>query len=298
MAFLSCATVQTADGLLDSADLFATHLLRGPDTEVVLASLRINFGTPEMGAAVMRALAHGQPVGEVALRINSLSAYGPASFVCLGDPEVRVPARAVSRTAADAAWASRAPVLGPAPASAPRLLFAADLLADLGTTSSSTRQALRLAAGRGGSADDLSALDRQLLTALVHHADRLADLVGVWSARCLPDGKHAPAACPRCSGAAIEETWSSALYRGYARMLRRCRVHGVLAEQPTGAWPGPDWLATDADGIGILRSDLRPTTQLALVPPSGPLGGLSSVLAVADGHFAVAHGIAGLAAGS
>jgi hypothetical protein len=314
-AFLSCATVQTADGMLDPADLFVTHLRRAPETEAVLASLRINLATPEVGTAVLRALDAGRPVGRVALQLNSLSRYGPPSFVCLGDPEVRAcappPAAPTDRPAA--AGVAAVDPAAVRPAAAPRrrwtepaaLLFAADLLADLNPARRAVRRALQRASA--GSPTEEDALDQRLLSELSRHADRLPNLAAVWGRRCVRDlgGATTAALCHRCGTMAAEETWRSMLYRDCTRTVRRCPVHGVLTDRPAGPWPAAAWLSVDPQGVGTIGGGMGPNARIAVVPIGGParrlvLGrphhGPLTVVAVAGGRFALAAGLTGLAA--
>ncbi|MEW1911902.1 hypothetical protein AB0442_26250 [Kitasatospora sp. NPDC085895] len=121
LVLLSCSAWQPAGGLLGPRFQLARRLLDGPHVAGFVASTRINHGTPQLGAAVERLLDTGAPLGEVALRINLLAGEGLASYLCVGDPELRIPADAGPGSAEAPAAGSRAPArraARPAPAGA------------------------------------------------------------------------------------------------------------------------------------------------------------------------------------
>ncbi|MCU7822126.1 hypothetical protein [Kitasatospora sp. DSM 101779] len=99
LVLLSCSAWQPSGGLLGPRFQLARRLLDGPHLAGFVASTRINHGTPQLGAAVERLLDTGAPLGEVALRINLLAGEGLASYVCVGDPELRIPAGAATTKA-------------------------------------------------------------------------------------------------------------------------------------------------------------------------------------------------------
>ncbi|WP_159400934.1 hypothetical protein [Streptomyces sp. NRRL B-24484] len=109
LVLLSCSAWQPAGGLLGARFQLARRLLDGPHVAGFVASTRINHGTPQLGAAVERLLDTGAPLGEVALRINLLAGEGLASYVCVGDPELRIPAEAGPGTPSAPAAGTRAP---------------------------------------------------------------------------------------------------------------------------------------------------------------------------------------------
>jgi hypothetical protein len=109
LVLISCAAFHPAGGLLDLRFQLISALLTGQHVTAVITSTRINFSTPELGAAVLHSLRAGTSVGEVTSRMNQIAWYGPPSFLCIGDPETRLPktvgpppARAASRVDAAA----------------------------------------------------------------------------------------------------------------------------------------------------------------------------------------------------
>jgi hypothetical protein len=90
VVLLSCSAFHPADGLLDPRFTFIDALMRGDHVAGVVASTRINFGTPGLAVAAMASLDAGLSLGEITRKINSVTRYGPASYLCLGDPELRL----------------------------------------------------------------------------------------------------------------------------------------------------------------------------------------------------------------
>lgn len=90
MVLLSCSAYQPSDGLLEPRFQFARRMIsHGGHTAGLVASTRINHQTPQLGVAVARLLDQGVPLGELAMRVNLLSS-APPSYLCLGDPELRL----------------------------------------------------------------------------------------------------------------------------------------------------------------------------------------------------------------
>lgn len=266
LVLLSCSTHHPQDGLLDQRFLFSTALLEGEHTEGIVGSIRINFGTPELGLAVMRALDAGLTLGQIALQINKISPYGPPSYLCVGDPELSL-ARNTSGLSKSGHPASpghpgrNVPQGGSVLQSdaAVPYLFAADLL-----TACSSRtvqkgllalpERLRSAGlhGLGGRSFD-HRLDRDLAHALADIlVSAVADRDGFqppWWRLCTTAATSDSAErCPVCARKVTQQSMRSQLYQRYHRIVRRCPQHGVLLDRPaTGEWT-PLRLASGREG--------------------------------------------------
>ncbi|WP_128378884.1 hypothetical protein [Streptomyces cavernae] len=271
MVMLSCSAYQPHGGLLDPRFQFSRRLLTGRDTVGLVASTRINHGTPQLGVAVATLLRNGASLGEVALRVNALSAGGPPSYLCVGDPDLTltatsdphlaqdhdpVPRRAGRRRpgartppapppgsgperAGPHPSSADSPISGPRPLEpAPRLLFASDMAAHNGDVG-----AARLLAEAGVRAirtqSVLPVSDRRLARSLADWvAARTADATGVgpdepaWAHLCVPAGSRQSAPCPQCARPVVTREHRSPLYRDYRRLVRRCTVDGLLADVP------------------------------------------------------------------
>ncbi|MFI5758517.1 hypothetical protein [Streptomyces sp. NPDC051569] len=259
VVMLSCSAYQPHGGLLQARFQFSQHLLRADHAAAVVASIRINHGTPQLGVAVTRVLEDGATVGEVALRINQLAPEGAASYVCLGDPDLALPPPPV-RTGRRSAVPAGPPVPGDTPAApeesggerAPRaakperapgrawqagvdLLFAADLAAGHGaaTTASALATAAAGSLRAGGSTrfDHLIARMLARTTAVDHGAPG-------WQSLCSLTSRRPGAPCPLCGRTTVEEEHTALLYSGYRRLVARCPEHAVVRDLPAPP-PGP-----------------------------------------------------------
>jgi hypothetical protein len=90
VVLLSCSGFHPSDGLLDDRFTFSGALRKGNHVRGVITSTMINFGTPELAVATMATLDAGATLGELASKINRVPGYGPPSYLCLGDPDLRL----------------------------------------------------------------------------------------------------------------------------------------------------------------------------------------------------------------
>ncbi|MGW3461835.1 hypothetical protein ACWDE9_20565 [Streptomyces olivaceoviridis] len=252
VVMLSCSAYQPHGGLLGARFQLSQNLMRGEDVAAVVASVRINHGTPQLGVAVDRLLREGASVGEVALRINRLAPADAASYVCLGDPDLTLsrlptttPGAATAATPAAPATASAGPYTAPgrdpaAPAARRRsgptpqgpvdLLFAADLAASQGAvTTAAALAAAATDAIRGPATPRFDRHVARMLARAVDDGDRPA-----WHPLCTSTGEGAGPPCPLCGGPTVEEEHASRLYAGYLRRLTLCPTHAVVRDVPAG----------------------------------------------------------------
>jgi hypothetical protein len=251
VVMLSCSAYQPHGGVLDARFQFSQHLLRAGRVAAVVASSRINHGTPQLGVAVTRLLEDGASMGEVALRINRLAAEGTASYVCLGDPDLTLPDRnmisgsgptsgrskplpTAATTVSLATAAPSAPDVVPSPARDVDLLFAADLAARIGSIS--TAAALAQAAS---SRPAVTSRFDHLITRIV--ARSLADTGAdpFWQALCRPVDRRPGEPCPLCARDTQEETYAALLYANYQRRVSWCPEHGMVRDDSAGGVPHP-----------------------------------------------------------
>ncbi|MFI9275833.1 hypothetical protein ACIGXM_34815 [Kitasatospora sp. NPDC052896] len=252
LVLLSCSAYQPHDGLLGARFQLSQQLLRGAHVAGVVASTRINHGTPQLGVAVAQLLQEGASLGEVALRVNRLSAQGPASYVCLGDPDLVLPPAGATERPAQAPVAAAAPVrtaTTPARAavrpwqSTVDLLFATEFAAATDSTRLSGRLAEAAVAAMRAPAS-ATKLDTALLRVLAAAPEE------AWQQLCLPTGSRPDGQCPACGGPVTETAYAAVLHPAYRRTVRRCAVHGLLSDTPAGAANIPLGVHHDrADGL-------------------------------------------------
>jgi hypothetical protein len=312
VVLLSCSAFQPSDGLLDARFTFVDALLNGPHVEGVVCSTRINFGTPEVGVAVLASLDAGLTLGDVARRINGVSRYGPPSYLCLGDPEGRLegPASVDSRTVASLLRPAAPRSVAAGAAAQLRTvsyLFSADLLTvSGGDTYADLCDRLRiLALTAAGRMDGDEQVDDELARAIAVLSSREPDgTMPLWASLC-EDGTSIPEAptCPHCGTPARQRRVQSRLYRPYRRTVWRCGRHGVLEDLPS---PGIDGGAKVArvgrDRFRVDASSARGSVVVARIDAGGgrelrelrgdrrsvvlPPGGRGHVVQVHHGRFA------------
>ncbi|MER7667365.1 hypothetical protein ABTY61_02730 [Kitasatospora sp. NPDC096128] len=266
LVLLSCSAYQPHDGLLGARFQLSQRLLRGAHVAGVVASTRINHGTPQLGVAVAQLLQEGASLGEVALRVNRLSAQGPASYVCLGDPDLVLPpadaAERPDRAPAAAAAPARPTTATNRPATAPAraataparaaarpwqstvdLLFAAEFAAATDSALLSGRFAEAAVASMRAPVN-ATELDTALLRLLAAAPE------DAWQQLCRPTGSRPDGHCPACGGPATETEYAAVLHPAYRRTVRRCAVHGLLSDTPAGPADVPlDARHHHADGL-------------------------------------------------
>jgi hypothetical protein len=261
LVLLSCSAFYLADGLLDPRFSLASALFRGGYTQGIIASTRINFGTPELSLAVLASLDAGRPLGEITSGINGVTRYGPPSYLCLGDPELRLagpssvslpagpdPRRARPDPATGGTGAARAAFLA-------GWLFTADMLRRTEPASATTPAAdrLRRTALVGEQADLDRDLDSELARSILDRLARPArTLPSLWQPLCEAEQTMSGPACPKCLVPTQISQFRSRLYRGYRRRIRSCAVHGLLSDTPVTSQPGTRGACVAAWG-GALR---------------------------------------------
>ena len=317
LVMLSCSAYQPHGGLLGARFQFSQQLQRGEHVAAVVASTRINHGTPQLGVAVNRLMEAGATIGEVAMRINLLAAEGSASYVCLGDPDLVLPPQQASVpgpgpvpiTAAATAVVGTGGVTdptgpGPRTASTPPagadLLFAADLAATLHAGDTAARLA-QAAAGtlRGPATEDAD----RAFAGLLARAAQTGDGAPPWLPLCSSGEQQVSAeTCPQCARPVVEDAYTASLYPGYRRTVTRCLVHGVLrdapaltsAQIPSDVHFDPGTRTVSWDGAGLAG-------VCAVVPgncgqPPSPVpaeAGLYRIPAVVTGALTLVHVRAG-----
>lgn len=263
LVLLSCSAFYLADGLLDPRFSFVSALVRGGYTQGVIASTRINFGTPELSLAVLASLDAGRPMGEIASGINGVTRYGPPSYLCLGDPELRLAGppsvslaawQAPRRTRQDPARVGRAGTTRADYLASG--LFAADMLrrAEPASATTPTADRLRRVALAGDPAETDRDLDAELARSILERLARsAAALPSLWQPLCEAEHTMSGPACPKCLAPTQIRQFCSRLYRSYRRRIRSCAAHGLLSDTPEAGQLGDGDACVAAWDGGVLR---------------------------------------------
>ena len=253
VVLLSCWGFSPHDGLIEPAFTLSGALMRGDSVQALVTSTRINFTTPALAVAATRFVRAGATLGELALRINGFDPEAAPAYLCIGDPESRI--AVLSEGGSTTEQASGA-------ASSPRT--------SLPQVRKQALSPLRAAVGASFSADWLAALPesagpveilRELCAALLEKGGggcasfspsllgmamaRAVSLLGSqqvherWLPRAQAVEEACAGVCPLCSASTRRSRHESQVYRAYARVVRRCALHGVVEDSPEGfTFPG------------------------------------------------------------